>query len=188
MVATTATTLNLITHVATLFANEPEADLENNSASLTTTVTPLADLQVQVEGPRQPTLVGQPLVYTVTLTNQGPSTANGISLVDVLPGGVSFVSASDNAGRILTVRDGVVIDQISSLPSGGVVVLTIIVRPTLDSVATPLKNARTSQAWLPTPIPRTTPQRSRPRSYPPRTSPSALRPTRTPRLWERATH
>lgn len=140
VVATTATTPTLITHVATLIANEPEADLENNSASLTTTVTPLADLQVQVEGPRQPTLVGQPLVYTVTLTNQGPSTATGISLVDVLPSGVSFVSARDNAGGILTVQDGVVTDQISSLPSGGVVVLTIIVRPTLDSVATPLKN------------------------------------------------
>ncbi|AGA29910.1 Calx-beta domain-containing protein [Singulisphaera acidiphila] len=135
VVSTNASTPASISHTATLSANELEASLANNFASVTTTVTPLADLQVRVQGPPQPTLVGQPLTYIVTLTNQGPSTATGISLVDVLPDGVVFVSASDNVGGTLTIRNGVVTDEFASLASGGVVVLTIVVTPTLASGA-----------------------------------------------------
>ncbi|WP_406700438.1 Calx-beta domain-containing protein [Singulisphaera sp. Ch08] len=133
VVATNALTPGSITHTASLTANEPEASLVNNLASSTTTVAPLADLRVSVQAPPHPTLVGQPLTYIVTLTNQGPSTATGISLVDVLPAGVVFVSASDNVGGDLTIRDGVVTDAFASLASGGVVVLTIVVTPTLAS-------------------------------------------------------
>ncbi|SIN94835.1 conserved repeat domain-containing protein [Singulisphaera sp. GP187] len=135
VVATNATTLASITATASLSANEPDALAANNFASVTTTVTPLADLQVRVQDPLVATLVGQPLTYVVTLTNQGPSTATGISLVNVLPTGVLLVSASDNVGGTLTIRDGVVTDEFASLASGSVFVLTIVVTPTLASGA-----------------------------------------------------
>ena len=36
--------------------------------------------------------VGQPLMYTITVTNLGPSPATGLTLRDTLPAGVQFVS------------------------------------------------------------------------------------------------
>ncbi|NJM05099.1 DUF11 domain-containing protein [Candidatus Gracilibacteria bacterium] len=45
----------------------------------------------------QPTL-GQTLIYTVEVRNDGPSTANGIEVVDRLPAGLTFVSATPSQG------------------------------------------------------------------------------------------
>ena len=36
------------------------------------------------------------LVYTISVTNFGPSSASGVVVTDALPAGVSFVSASGN--------------------------------------------------------------------------------------------
>lgn len=45
-----------------------------------------------------PVGVGQPLTYTVTVSNAGPDPATGVTLVDTLPAGVTFVSVSPSQG------------------------------------------------------------------------------------------
>jgi uncharacterized repeat protein (TIGR01451 family) len=72
--------------------------MNNNNGSATgsrvsTSVTPVADLIVLLSGSANVT-VGNGLVYTIVVTNGGPSTASNIVVQDNLPAGLTFNSAS----------------------------------------------------------------------------------------------
>jgi uncharacterized repeat protein (TIGR01451 family) len=58
-----------------------------------TSVTPIADLIVLLSGPSNVT-VGDSFVYTIVVTNGGPSTASNIVVSNNLPAGLTFNSAS----------------------------------------------------------------------------------------------
>src|SRR5207248_196508 len=57
-----------------------------------------ADLAVTKTDTPDPVTAGTDLTYTVTLTNNGPSDAQGVVLSDVVPAGTTFVSATAPAG------------------------------------------------------------------------------------------
>src|SRR5207248_6781008 len=65
----------------------------NNSATQSVTVAAQADLAITKTGPASST-AGSPLVYTITITNNGPSDATSVSVADPTPAGTSFVSNS----------------------------------------------------------------------------------------------
>lgn len=68
----------------------------NNHAEDTTTPQPSADLSI-VKEQLEPIVAGRPVVYRLTITNNGPSAAAGVFLEDALPAGLtysSFVSVS----------------------------------------------------------------------------------------------
>jgi uncharacterized repeat protein (TIGR01451 family) len=71
----------------------------SQTSSVTTTVTASADLSITKTGPASST-AGSPLVYTITVTNNGPSDAAAVSVADPTPAGSSFVS---NSGACTTV-------------------------------------------------------------------------------------
>jgi uncharacterized repeat protein (TIGR01451 family) len=125
-----------ITDSASISSSTPtDPNTKNNSASVTTTVTPAADLTVTVAAPSSVT-VGQDLTYTINVTNNGPSTATGVVLTDTLPplpADGTFVSGSAGtlAGSTLT-------DNIGTLTAGASVTVTIVIAPNagaLPSVA-----------------------------------------------------
>lgn len=71
---------------------------------------------------------GDPLVYTVTVTNNGPSTATGVTLTDTLPDDVTFVSGSTTvAGETVSGSAGssTVTSTIGTLTSGQSATITI---------------------------------------------------------------
>jgi M6 family metalloprotease-like protein/uncharacterized repeat protein (TIGR01451 family) len=55
-----------------------------------------ADLALTKVDSPDPVAVASPLTYTITVTNNGPNTATGVTLTDTLPENVSFVSAVPN--------------------------------------------------------------------------------------------
>src|SRR5207302_4082967 len=57
-----------------------------------------ADLAVTKTAFPNPVPLGTNLTYTVTVTNNGPSAATGVTLTDTLPAGVRFVSATPTQG------------------------------------------------------------------------------------------
>ncbi len=127
VVGTTAASLPSITDTASVASDNYDPNLANNSASATTAVTNLA---LVLSSSPNPVKVGDQLTYTVQLTNTGSTTATGLSLVDPLPQGVTFVSASDNQGGTSTYSGGVLTDSLASLAPGAVLIWTIIVTPT----------------------------------------------------------
>ncbi|RYD90517.1 MAG: DUF11 domain-containing protein, partial [Sphingobacteriales bacterium] len=70
----------------------------NNTAAATTVPIAQADLAITKSvSPANPD-VNQNVVFTIVLTNNGPSAAAGVIVTDVLPGGYTFVSSSATAG------------------------------------------------------------------------------------------
>src|SRR5262249_19131227 len=63
----------------------PESDLTNNHATFTTTVTASADVEIVKTGPPTPPDVGTNFTYTLTVRNNGPSTATNVVVTDTLP-------------------------------------------------------------------------------------------------------
>ena len=89
------------------------------TATSTTTVSPDADLSVAVVPSPVPAQVGQPLVYTVTVTNNGPSTASNVVVVNTQDPNVTFGSATDTAaGKPPAFAAGNVTTNVGNLASG----------------------------------------------------------------------
>src|SRR5439155_17829678 len=81
---------------------EGDTNASNNSDTKSTSVTTQADLSVSKTGAASiPT--DSDLTYTITLTNNGPSDAQTVSLSDPLPAGTTFVSET-HPGGFLAVR------------------------------------------------------------------------------------
>ncbi|MEM6979488.1 MAG: SdrD B-like domain-containing protein, partial [Planctomycetota bacterium] len=68
--------------------------VNNNSDTAILTASPLADISVtKLDDATNSTVqAGETLVYTITVDNAGPSTAENIGLLDTLPAGVTFQS------------------------------------------------------------------------------------------------
>ena len=83
-----------LTNVATLTSTTVDANLANNTSSpVLTSVTPVADVGLGKTGPAN-VLANSNLVYTISVTNFGPSSASGVVVTDALPANVTFVSAT----------------------------------------------------------------------------------------------
>jgi uncharacterized repeat protein (TIGR01451 family) len=71
-------------------------------------------------------VAGNQLTYTITVTNDGPSTATGVTLADTLPAGVTFVSATSSQGTV-TNTSGVLNGQLGTLAPAASATITVIV-------------------------------------------------------------
>lgn len=61
-------------------------------------VSNTADLVITKTASPEPVTAGTDLTYTLTVYNCGPATADSVSFVDFLPGGATFVSATQVSG------------------------------------------------------------------------------------------
>ena len=93
------TTPDPITNMATVSSNTPDSNPANNIDDHVTTLgPPSADVAVVKTGPAT-TVPGNPIVYTITVTNNGPSDAADVTLTDPAPANLTFMS---NAGDCTT--------------------------------------------------------------------------------------
>ncbi|MBN2506720.1 MAG: immunoglobulin domain-containing protein [Verrucomicrobia bacterium] len=93
------------------------------------TATPFTDVQLTVDDVPDPVAVGSTLTYTLTAANPGPSPASGLVVVDTLPAGVTFVSATASQGAC-TEAAGVVTCDLGDLAIGASATITLEVIPT----------------------------------------------------------
>lgn len=96
----------------------------NNTATDSDTLTPRADMTVSKTDSADPSVAGTNLTYTVTVTNNGPSNATGVTLVDTLPPETTFVSSTPG-GPTCTHALGVVTCSLGSLAASASTVVTI---------------------------------------------------------------
>jgi uncharacterized repeat protein (TIGR01451 family) len=87
-------------------------------------VSPETDLTVTQAGPGS-AFTGANVTYSVTVTNLSPTTATGVRIVDVLPPGALFVSASAPSGAC-GLTNGVVTCSLGHLASGATASATIV--------------------------------------------------------------
>ncbi len=88
----------LLTNVATVSATETDPVPANNTEPEDTTLVQRADVRIAKAGPASAT-PGSTVVYTLSITNDGPSVADNVTVTDATPAGLTFVS---NSGACVT--------------------------------------------------------------------------------------
>jgi uncharacterized repeat protein (TIGR01451 family) len=89
------------TNEATVSSTTPDPNEEDNSFSATTTIS-VTDLEVSKVDINDPVGAGSNLAYTITVKNNGPDIATGVTFDDTLPAGTTFVSVSSPNGWTCT--------------------------------------------------------------------------------------
>jgi uncharacterized repeat protein (TIGR01451 family) len=126
-----------ITNSANVHSDETDPDTEDNtfdcSNDVNTPTEPGVDLSVEKQCPGSDVTAGNNFSYTVTVTNNtepddGSTDATGVTLVDTLPAGVTFVSGTWPMGNNCTESSGTVTCNIGNLGAGESVVVTITVQ------------------------------------------------------------
>jgi uncharacterized repeat protein (TIGR01451 family) len=114
--------------------------LSNNLAILWDTER-MADLAIVKSAQLDPVPVNSDVIYTITITNNGPHGATNVVVTDTLPEGVAFVSVAP-AGAC-SQADSTVTCSLGALAEGANAIVTIIVRATTEGTLT---NAVTVEA------------------------------------------
>lgn len=104
----------------------------DNSSTEATAVNAFANLVVTKSDAPDPVSVNGNIAYTITLRNDGPSDAQGVSLVDDMPVHTGFVSFTAPAGFTTTTpaagSTGKVRATTATLAAGAVATFTLVVR------------------------------------------------------------
>jgi uncharacterized repeat protein (TIGR01451 family) len=125
----------------------PDRDPGNDVSSTISAVQPNADLSILKRGPAAPVRSGSQVSYQLTYHNAGPSQALQARVVDVLPAGFSFTSASPAPTQVtsttltwalgtLDAGTGGSITVVGQLAGAGATTLRTNIA-TIDSPATP---------------------------------------------------
>ena len=139
------TVAGTITNNASVITTTTDANAANDSASEDTTVTTSADVAVSKVDSADPVVAGTGFSYTVTVSNSGPSDATSVDLMDVLPAGVTFVSATPDQGSCSEAA-GTVSCALGTVGSGASVDVVIAVTVDSDTTGTITNNASVSTA------------------------------------------
>ena len=121
----------------------------DNTATDTDTIAAESDLTIAKSDAPDPALPAGPLVYTLTVTNAGPSNATGVVVTDQLPAGVTFVSSTPGAptctfgGSTLTCTLGALASAATS---------TITINTTVSATAGIVVNTASVTAAEPDPV------------------------------------
>ncbi len=92
-----------ITNSAAIDGSEPDPDPTDDTTTVVVDVEPSADLSLIKTSDPTSAAPGDEVVWTLTVTNDGPSTATAATITDTLPAGVTFVSSptcTNSAGTV----------------------------------------------------------------------------------------
>ena len=143
--AASVTQAGALTNTASVIASDqPDPNPANNSASASLNGSPLADLAVTKSGPATVT-PGDNVVYSVAVTNNGPSDAANVVVADPTPAGLAFVG---NAGGCVSAYPC----ALGSVASGSTVTITTTYQVPADySGANPIVNIASAVSDTPDP-------------------------------------
>jgi uncharacterized repeat protein (TIGR01451 family) len=106
----------------------------NNTATTNTNVTSpsQADLSISKSASPDPVAQGNTLVYSITVSNNGPASAASVVMTDPLPSAVTYISSSATQGTC-SQASGTVTCNIGTMSNGQIVTITINVTATTFS-------------------------------------------------------
>src|SRR5262249_55299790 len=88
----------LVNNASVASQAEIDPDPFNNSDAASVNAAATADLHVSLEGSNPSPPLGSPVTFTISVTNLGPSAATSATVRDLLPAGLTVVSATASQG------------------------------------------------------------------------------------------
>jgi uncharacterized repeat protein (TIGR01451 family) len=138
-IVVTTTLVTTLSNSTSVTADTGDPDLGDNNDSETTTVDPQpgpqANLSVTKVDALDPVTVGDNLVYTITVVNSGPDSAQNVVLTDDLPGSVVYVSGTPDQGSCSQLG-GIVTCDLGEVQNGASTSVEIVVTPTIATTLT----------------------------------------------------
>ncbi|PPK63070.1 DUF11 domain-containing protein [Actinokineospora auranticolor] len=110
--------------VATATTSTPQDVTDNDSATVTGTVSRVSDLGLTKTAVPAPVVAGAPLAYSLTVTNRGPSDAGAVVVSDPLPAGLTVTGVQSTSGTCTTVGRTVSC-ALGTVANGGTASVTI---------------------------------------------------------------
>jgi uncharacterized repeat protein (TIGR01451 family)/fimbrial isopeptide formation D2 family protein len=138
-----------LSNTATVAATDGliDPDLDNNTSTVSSTPTPVADLQITKTDGVTSYVPGQQLVYTITVTNAGPSFVTGAVVADVFDSSIitsatwTAAITQGQADLYGQVRGTGSLNQTIDLGPGGTVVYTVTAMTSSAATATLVNTA-----------------------------------------------
>ena len=120
-----------ITNTATIVVPGTVIDtnLANNTASDTDTLTPQADLAITKTDGVVSVVAGASTVYTIVVSNNGPSNVVGASVTDVMPAAIAgdtYTAVATGGATGFTAVGGGNINDTVNMPAGSTITYTVI--------------------------------------------------------------
>ena len=132
-------------NLASVTGNELDPNPSNNQATATVDVQPLVDLALKKVASSMSPVAGGTVTYTLSLVNNGPSTATGVKVTDPLPAGLSFAAANASQGSC-SASGQTVTCALGSLAAGGSAVMAITAQIAPSAAGSTLANTARASA------------------------------------------
>jgi uncharacterized repeat protein (TIGR01451 family) len=127
-----------LTAVALGSADPPDPTPQNNRAEVVTVVDPASDLKIVKTGPAT-VPAEQPVTYTLTVSNGGPSASPNTIVLDAIPAGMTLVSAGPSQGAC-GMNGALLRCELGTLAAGAGATIQVAVIPALGLANTTVPN------------------------------------------------
>ena len=144
-----------VSATSTVTTTTADPNLTNNVATDTMGVNASADVVVTKVASTSSVAAGQTYSYAVVVVNAGPSVASDVTVTDVLPAGVSLVSASVNPATSLTLVTAATgfTATAASLSVGTATVTLVVVSGNQGTASVTVTNVASGTSTTPDPTP-----------------------------------
>ncbi len=150
-------TSEAVTNTATVASTTPDPDVSNNTDTVVTPVSPLppvvsADMAITKIGAPNPVFNGNALTYTLSVVNNGPFSAQAVTVSDPLPAEFAFGSVSTTIGTC-TQSSGTVTCDLGTMAASAKATVTIVGTAHPGTPAVSFTNTATVSSTTPDPDP-----------------------------------
>ncbi|MFO0902488.1 MAG: DUF11 domain-containing protein [Pirellulales bacterium] len=141
-IVATVTQTGVRTNTATITSLDQTDENPNNNTANAQTTTPSVDIAITKAVDDNTPNRNQNVTFTVTATNNGPDAATGVTVTDVLPAGLTFVSATPSGSTTYNQGTGLwTIGNLGNTAGSNSATLTIVATvvsqgPTITNTAT----------------------------------------------------
>lgn len=137
-----------ILNTAKVSSSTVDLNRSNNTASVPTTIGRSADVVMSKKVTDNPTPVpGQKVIFDLTATNRGPSTAEAVAVTDALPNGLVLSGQPTTTAGTCTSNDESITCELGNLDSGQSAVVTVTATVPASWTSTePITNTAVAQS------------------------------------------
>jgi uncharacterized repeat protein (TIGR01451 family) len=150
--ATAPPTVATLVNTATVSSTTVDPTPANNTSTNTLNVVASADLSISKTTSTATAFGGNPISYTIAVTNNGPTPATSVSVTDTLQAGATFVSATGTGWTCNAVAN-VVTCTTPTLNVGAAPPITLTINAPATNSPTTLVNTATVSSATPDPVP-----------------------------------